>query len=108
MGKVLRSGLVDLAEKHSTVGEVRGVGLHQVIELVKNRETRQPLSPFNQPLTEPMGQVARSLREQGMMTFVRWNMIFNCPPLIINKDQIQEGLAIVDRALDEADRFYEG
>jgi taurine--2-oxoglutarate transaminase len=108
MGKVLRRGLMDLAEKHPTIGEVRGAGLHQVIELVKNRETRQPLSPFNQPLSEPMGRVARSLREQGMMTFVRWNMIFNCPPLVINRDQIQEGLAIVDRALDQADRFYEG
>lgn len=108
MGKVLRAGLVDLAENHPCVGEVRGAGLHQVIELVKDRDTRVPMSEFNQPLSEPMQAVATSLRSQGLSTFVRWNWIFNCPPLIITEEQIQEGLAMVGKALEEADRFYEG
>jgi taurine--2-oxoglutarate transaminase len=99
---------VELAEKHPVVGDVRGAGLHHVIELVRNQETREPLSEFNAPLSVPMQGISRSLREQGMMTFVRWNMIFNCPPLVVDRDQIQEGLDIIDRALDEADEYYVG
>lgn len=107
MGKVLRAGLVDLAEKHPSVGDIRGTGLLQVMELVKNRDTREPLSEFNGPMTEPMKRLSASLRQNGMSTFVRWNMVFCAPPLVINADQVQEGLAIIDRALDEADQFVE-
>jgi taurine--2-oxoglutarate transaminase len=108
MGKYLRSGLVNLAEKHLCIGDVRGTGLHQVIELVTDRESRKPLSGFNQPLSEPMRAVGVSLREQGLSTFVRWNWVFSCPPLIINQEQIDEGLEILDKALDHADEYYEG
>ena len=108
MGKVLRRGLLDLAEKHPIIGDIRGVGLHQVIELVKNRETREPLSPFLGGLSEPMQIVSKTLREEGMSTFIRWSMIFNCPPLVINEAQIQEGLQIIDHALSKIDGYYEG
>jgi taurine--2-oxoglutarate transaminase len=108
MGEILKSGLEKLAEKHPCLGDIRGTGLFYVIELVKNRETREPMSPFNQPLTEPMQKVAASLAESGLSTFVRWNWIFNTPPLIITEAQIQEGLDMVDKALDEADPYYEG
>jgi taurine--2-oxoglutarate transaminase len=107
MGKVLRAGLLDLADRHPSVGDVRGTGLHQVIELVKNRDTREPMSGFNQPLSEAMRGVATSLRDQGLSTLVRWNWIFCAPPLVINEEQIQEGLSIIDRALREADRHCE-
>ena len=105
MGKVLRAGLMDLAEKHSSVGEVRGTGLLQVVELVKNRKTREPMSGWNKPLSEPMRQVAASLREQGMSTFVKWDWIFCAPPLVINEAQLQDGLAMIDQALTGADQY---
>lgn len=108
MGKTLRRGLMDLAEKHPVIGDIRGAGLHHVIELVKNRDTREPLSPFNQGNSEAVNIVGKSLREQGMSTFQRWNYVFNTPPLVINEAQIQEGLDILDNALSEIDRFYEG
>jgi taurine--2-oxoglutarate transaminase len=107
MGKVLSKGLKRLAEKHACVGEIRGAGLHQVIELVKNKETREPMSGFNMPLSEPMQKVASSLRKNGLSTLVRWNWIFNTPPLVISEDQIDEALAIIDKALDEADAYCE-
>ena len=94
-----------LAEEHPSVGDIHGVGLLQVVELVTNRETREPLSPFNAPLSEPMQRVANELRDSGMSTFVRWNMIFCTPPLIIDDEQINEGSAILDRSLAIADRF---
>lgn len=101
MGRQLRAGLVDLAEKHDHIGEIRGTGLHFVIELVKNRETREPLGGYNQPLTPPMKSLAGSLREQGMSTFVKWNWIFCAPPLIASSEQIKEGLGIIDQALEQ-------
>ena len=108
MGKILRRGLMDLAERHPTIGEVRGTGLLQVIELVKNRDTRELISGFNRPPSEAMRKVAAILRERGMSTFVKWDWIFCAPPLIINEEQIREGLAILDEALAAADRYYEG
>jgi taurine--2-oxoglutarate transaminase len=108
MGKVMRAGLLDLAETHSSIGEVRGIGLHQVIELVKNRETREPMSGWNRPASEPMRKVAAKLRELGMSTFVKWDWIFCAPPLIITEQQIGEGLGIIAHALAIADQYYEG
>jgi taurine--2-oxoglutarate transaminase len=108
MGVLLENGLKELAVKHPCLGDIRGTGLFYVIELVKNRESREPMCGFNQPLTEPMKKVAASLEKNGLSTFVRWNWIFNTPPLTINAAQISEGLEIVDKALDEADPYYEG
>jgi taurine---2-oxoglutarate transaminase len=108
MGKVLRRGLMDLAEKHPVIGDVRGAGLHHVIELVKDRDTREPLSAFNKPFSEPMKLAATSLKANGLSTLVRWNMIFNTPPLIVTEAQIAEGLEILDGVLTQLDGYYEG
>lgn len=105
MGKKLRAGLNDLAEQHKSIGEIRGAGLHHVIELVKNRDTRDPISGWNQPASEPMRKVAGKLRELGMSTFVKWDWIFCTPPLVINEKQIQEGLSMIDAALSIADEY---
>lgn len=107
MGKVLRRGLTDLAEKHPVIGDIRGAGLHQVIELVKNRDTREPLSAFNKPFSDPMKKAAVALKQNGLSTMVRWNMIFSCPPLIVTEEQIQEGLSILDGVLAMLDDEYE-
>ena len=108
MGKKLRAGLTNLAENHPSLGEIRGTGLHQVIEIVKNRETHEPMSEWNQPLTEPMRKVAATLRDLGINTFVRWSWIFCAPPLIITEEQIREALGIIDQALIESDKHYVG
>ncbi|NWF69402.1 MAG: aminotransferase class III-fold pyridoxal phosphate-dependent enzyme [Chloroflexi bacterium] len=108
LGKVLRKGLMDLAEKHPVIGDIRGTGLHQMIEIVKNRATREPMSDFNKPMTDAMKQAAKNLKDNGLSTFVRWNMIFNTPPLVITEAQLQEGLQILDAALDKLDAYYEG
>lgn len=105
MGAHLRAGLEDLASKHPCVGDIRGAGLHQVLELVTSTATRKPMSPFNQPLSDAMRRVAQTLRTQGLNAAVRWNWVFSTPPLIIDEAQIDEGIQILDRALTEADRF---
>ncbi len=108
MGKRLRQGLMDLAEKHPVIGDIRGTGLHQVVEIVKNRETREPMSEFNKPFSEPMAKAVKSMKDNGINAFSRWNMIFSTPPLIITEEQLQEGLDALDQALELIDPYYEG
>jgi len=72
---------------------------------VKDRETREPLAPWNAKPSElgPMPEVKRCMREHGLYTFSKWNWIFVVPPLSINADQIAGGLAVIDGALEIAD-----
>jgi taurine--2-oxoglutarate transaminase len=108
MGKVLYKELVGLSEEYECVGDIRGTGLHFVIELVKDRKTRQPMSGYNLPLSEPMSKLSATLRANGLSTFVKWNWIFCCPPLVINEEEIEEGIEIIDTALSIAQEYYEG
>jgi taurine---2-oxoglutarate transaminase len=106
MGAVLKDGLQELQDKHTTIGDVRCIGLFSVIELVKDRTTKEPLVPWNAKPDE-MGVMARvpgALRERGMYTFVKWNWIFAVPPLCINESELRDGLRILDEVLDIIDR----
>jgi len=104
MGEKLEQKLQALYDKHPSIGEFRGKGLHYCIEVVKNRDTREPMSEWNQPQTEPMKALAKYLRDNGISTFVRWNFIFICPPLIITEEELDEGLGIISDALEITDK----
>jgi taurine--2-oxoglutarate transaminase len=110
MGVVLKSGLEELKARHPSVGDVRSIGLFAVIELVKNRQTKEPLAPWNAKPHEMgiMSQVPGALRERGMYTFSKWNWIFVVPPLSIAESELQEGLRILDQVLDITDTGYTG
>ena len=84
---------------HPSIGDWRNTGLFGCLELVKNRDTKEPMAPWNATPAQMdvMNQVAAKIRELGMYTFVRWNYIFICPPLNITKEEIDEGLAIISR-----------
>lgn len=105
MGKYVDQQVALLRDKHPSIGDWRNTGLLGCLELVKNRETKEPLVPFNalpdQMVT--MNKVAARLRELGMYTFVRWNYIFIAPPLIVTMSEIDEGIAIISEALKIAD-----
>ncbi|MGQ9567331.1 MAG: aminotransferase class III-fold pyridoxal phosphate-dependent enzyme [Anaerolineae bacterium] len=105
MGKVLGQRLEDLKARHPSVGDVRYIGLFSVLEVVKDKATKEPMAPWNAKASEmgAMANVAAFLRANGLYTFVRWNWIFVVPPLCINEAQLDEGLAIVDQALQIAD-----
>lgn len=104
-GKKLHKHLQSLMDKHKCVGDIRGTGLFYVLELVKNRETREPMCGWNKPLTEPMQKVAGKLKELGFNTFVRWDWVFAVPPLCIKDEQLEEGMAMLDEALALADPY---
>jgi taurine--2-oxoglutarate transaminase len=110
MGMVLKEGLEELRAKHLSIGDVRSIGLFAVIELVKDRETKEPLAPWNAK-PHQMGVVAQvpaALRERGMYTFTRWNWIFAAPPLIISQTELEDGLRILDEVLNITDSGYTG
>lgn len=105
MGAYLDQRMEDLKAKHPSIGDWRNTGMLGAIELVKNRDTKEPMSHWNQPLAEPMQKVAGKIRELGMFTFVKWNMIFVAPPLCSTKAEIDEGLEIISQAISQADAY---
>jgi taurine--2-oxoglutarate transaminase len=106
MGTVLRRFLTDLGESHPSIGEVRSIGLFGVIELVRNRRTKEPLAPYNGTSPE-MVAVRKSLLQQGLYIYTHWHTILVIPPLIIDETQLAEGFAAMDKALEIADAAVE-
>ena len=106
MGLLMRDLHENLAARHPSVGAVRSIGLFGVVELVRNRKTMEPMAPFNGTSPE-MGALAKFFRQEGLFTFVRWNYFFTNPPLTITEAELQEGFAIIDRALAIADQSVE-
>jgi len=98
MGALMAELLADLEAQHEIVGAVRSIGLFGIVELVKDKKTREPLAPFN-GTSEPMARLAALFREHGLYTFVRWHTFFTNPPLSITEAELREGFAIIDRSL---------
>ncbi len=107
MGHYLELRVAQLTQKHPSIGDFRNTGLLGCIELVKNRETKEPMAPWNAKpdQMEIMNQVTAKIKELGMFTFVRWNYIFITPPLNITKEQMDEGLDIISKAISVADAY---
>jgi taurine--2-oxoglutarate transaminase len=105
LGAVLGDRLADLAERHPSIGDVRGRGLFYGVELVRDRETREPLVPFNATgeAFAPMAKVAKAAAERGVYLMTHWNVIIVAPPLTITREELDEGLAVLDEALELAD-----
>src|SRR6202140_2607360 len=103
MGAVMKELLRDLETRHTSVGATRSIGLFGIVELVRNRRTRQRLAPFN-GTSDEMAALGRFFREQGLYTFVRWNTFFTNPPRCINEQQIRDAFAIIDRGLEITDK----
>ena len=95
----LKAEVAELKEKHPSVGDVRSIGLFGLLELVKNRTTREPMAPFNGS-SPAMVQLGGFLKENGLAAFVHWNNLFTNPPLCINEEQLKETFAVIDAALD--------
>jgi len=112
LGAYLLTKAEELKERHPCVGDVRGLGLFVGLELVKNRETREPMTPIDAKLRKeanPKMEIAKRLGELGMIAMAAnpVNVIALAPPLISTKDDIDEGIAIMDKALDVGDKYVE-
>ena len=105
VGSHLGARLEELKSNHTSVGDVRYIGLFSVIEVVKDKSTKAPIATRNAKGAElaTMNEVGRYLRENGLFTFIKANLIFIVPPLCITKSQVDEGLEIIDGALSITD-----
>jgi len=99
--------LAKLKEKHPSIGDVRGIGLFGVIDLVKDRDSHEELVPWNAKGDEGKKSklLAGELYRNGIFTFVRWNFIFLAPPLVVTKEELDDAFARLDKALDLADSW---
>ncbi|MEU0616262.1 aspartate aminotransferase family protein [Streptomyces albogriseolus] len=104
---VVGPGLRELAERHPSVGEVRGTGMFWAVELVRDRETREPLVPYNASgeANAPMAAFAAAAKKAGLWPFVNMNRTHVVPPLNTGEAELKEGLAALDAALSVADEY---
>jgi taurine--2-oxoglutarate transaminase len=107
MGEVMKAHHTKLKEKHRSVGDVRSIGLVGIVELVRDRATKEPLAPFNGTSPE-MQKLGRYFRDHGLYTFVRWNNFFTNPPLSITEAEMAEGFEIIDQGLSLVDGMLGG
>jgi taurine--2-oxoglutarate transaminase len=103
MGPVLNRMLKDLGEAHRSVGEVRNIGLFGIIELVRDRKTKKPMAPWNGSSPE-MIAFRKACLEKGLYLYTHWHMSLIIPPLIITESQLQEGMEMLDKALEITDK----
>ena len=102
--------LQSMHARHPSVGEVRGLGAFWAIELVRNRETREMLVPYNASgdAAKPMNEVVAACKAKGVWPFAHFNRIHTVPPINITVEDAKQGLAAIDEALEIADSYYEG
>lgn len=98
--QVIGPSLRELAARHECIGEVRGTGAFWAIELVSDRETREPLAPYGGS-SPAMAAIVSACTQRGLLPFVNFNRIHVVPPLTITTDEAREGLDILDQALTE-------
>lgn len=105
VGVVLGELLEDLKEKHACVGDVRYVGLFSMIELVKDKETKEPMVPFGQDPDGTMAKIIGMLKAEGFVTYKMNNMVAVSPPLIITEEELRDAMKIMDNVLDSVDNM---
>ena len=103
LGPVLKRMLSDLGESHPSVGDVRSIGLFGILELVKDRKTKEPMAPWNGSSPE-MSALKKFCLDNGLFLYTHWHTVLIIPPLIITEAQLQEGMDVLDRALEITDK----
>jgi taurine--2-oxoglutarate transaminase len=109
VGAYLGERLRALAAIHPAIGDVRGLGCFWGLELVRNRETREMLVPFDASgeAAAPASRMAKAALERGLYLMTHWNVIMVVPPLTITREEVDEGIAILDETLAIADEYVE-
>jgi taurine--2-oxoglutarate transaminase len=105
--RVIEPELATWAARHPSIGNIRGRGLFWAVELVRNRDTREPLVPFNATGTDakPMSDLAAACKSAGLWPFIHFNGLHIAPPLVITEEELRRGLAIIETALTVADGY---
>jgi taurine--2-oxoglutarate transaminase len=99
--------LDDLKAEHPSVGDVRSIGLFGMVELVKDRRTKEPMAPFNGTSPE-MARLAAYFKQNGLYVYTHWHNFFTIPPLCINEAELREAFEVLNRALEITDQAVTG
>jgi taurine--2-oxoglutarate transaminase len=105
--EVLRPGLLELAKKHKIIGEVRGLGVFFALDLVTDRDTKEPLAPYGGS-SPAMNELIAACRQEGLLIFANYHRLHVVPPCNITAEEAREGLSRLDRALAVGDKYYVG
>ena len=105
--KVIGPALAELAQKHKLIGDIRGLGVFWGMDLVTDRATRAPLSPYGS-LNNAMTELSAACRKRGLLPFVHFNRMHIVPPCNVSAAEVAEGIAIIDQALTEIGHYYTG
>jgi taurine--2-oxoglutarate transaminase len=107
---VIGPELAKIADRHPSVGEVRGLGVFWAVELVRDKATREPLVPYNASGADakPMGELAAACKKRGMWPMTHFNRAHVVPPCTTTEQEAREGLAVLDEALEVADSYCTG
>ncbi|MFM8694010.1 MAG: aminotransferase class III-fold pyridoxal phosphate-dependent enzyme, partial [Actinomycetota bacterium] len=105
--KVIGPGLRDLASRHRVIGEVRGQGTFWALDLVTDRINRAPLAPYGGS-SPAMNDLVGECKKLGLMPFTNFNRMHVVPPCNITEAEFNEGLAILDKAFTQIDKYYTG
>ena len=97
---VIGPGLTGLAERHPLIGEVRGEGVFWAIELVADRDTREPVG------ADVIGKLKKELSARGLMPFSADNRIHVVPPCVVTEGEVSRALAIYDEGLTSAEAAH--
>ena len=95
--------LKDIGEAHPSVGDTRSIGLFGILELVKDRSTKEPMAPWNSTSPE-MNALRKHCLENGLFLYTHWHTVLIIPPLIITEEQLEEGFSVIDKSLEITDK----
>ena len=107
MGEYLGKRLKELMDRHPSVGDVRGLGLFWAVEIVKDRETKEPFNTREDKLmgrTLMTSRIAKDMLEKGFMMMSWISHFVLAPPLIIEEEDIDKFIEAFDESLKLADR----
>jgi len=102
-GAYLEKKLEELKDRHASVGDTRCKGLWACIELTSDKKTKAPLAGFADANRNVSGELMKRFYQNGLYLFAKWDFIFVSPPLIITKEQIDEMIESIDKALEYTD-----
>ena len=104
-GDLVSKRLAEMATRRRCIGDTRGMGLFHGVELVRDRDTREPLVPFGArgEAAAPMQAVVRNAKDRGLILATYSNIVRLAPPLITSHEDLETGLDILDEVLGLVD-----